>query len=101
MATVGGVCPRCSAPLEESVACCEDHDADGGVCGTCDGRYAVTVGYRCTNCIFERGGALGASLLTNTELLAFLTADGDALTLTVGEDLSVVDVSEGRGPGAE
>ena len=138
MSAVDGVCPRCSAAVEESVEVCEDHDPGEGVCGACGGRYAASVRFRCTNCIYDRGGAFGVRFLTNTDLLAFLTArgdspfgapprsvfgtamdyeeevrstepfearftftaGGDALALTVGEDLSVVEVSEVTGPGA-
>lgn len=122
---------RCSAPVERSVDVCADHDAAESACATCGGRYSATVRFRCTNCIYERSGAFGVGLLTNTDLLAFLTAHGidpvvpssqsaigvvtdyaeqvvsvdpfearftftvdeDALTLTVDDDLSVVDVT--------
>jgi len=60
---------RCSATPETSVACCEDHD-DGGICGRCDGRDAVTVRYRCENCVFERSDALEVDPFTNTDLPA-------------------------------
>lgn len=71
-----GVCPRCSAPIDERVTVCEDHDDGDGICGACGGRYAVTVRFSCTNCIYDRGGAFGVTLLTETELLAFLTDRG-------------------------
>lgn len=76
MAAVSGVCPRCSAPIDESVEVCEDHDPTGGDCGNCHGRYAATVQFDCTNCIYERNGAFGVRLLTHTAFLEFLTAHG-------------------------
>jgi DNA-binding transcriptional ArsR family regulator len=132
MSAVGGVCPRCSATVEESVEVCEAHERADGVCDACGGRYAVGVRFRCTNCIYDRAGAFGAALLANLDLLQFLTehgvnpvgqssrsavgvamdyeedvisaepfqarftytVGGDAITLTVDDDLSVVDVSE-------
>lgn len=131
MAAVSGVCPRCSAAIDESIDICEDHKVIDGVCESCERRYAVHAEFECTNCIYERSGAFGVALLTNTELVAFLTThginpvmpssqsaigvvtdydeevvsidpfearftftiDGDALTLTVDDDLSVVDVT--------
>lgn len=140
MAAVGGVCPRCSAALSESVEVCEDHEragggdgTDGACCDACGGRYAAGIRFSCTNCIYERSGAFGVRLLANADLRSFLTArgvdpvthashstvgaamdydeevvstdpfearftfraDGDALTLTVGDDRSVTDVSRG------
>lgn len=76
MAAVSGVCPRCSAPIDESIEVCEEHDASGGDCGNCHGRYAATVRFDCTNCIYERSGAFGVRLLTHTALLEFLTGHG-------------------------
>ena len=132
-----GICPRCSATIDERVDVCEQHDADG-VCEECDRRFAVHVTFRCSNCIYERSGAFGVKLTTNNDLLAFLTArgvnpitpsprpiesvildydeevlsfdpfearftftvDGEALTLTVDDDLSVVEVDGGQAPGS-
>lgn len=137
MSAVGGVCPRCSAAIEESVEVFETHDRTSGVCGECGGRYAVGVRFRCTNCIYDRAGAFGTTLLANLDLLRFLAAhgvnpvdqssrsavgaaldyeeevvsiepfearftfsrEGDAITLTVDDDQSVVDVREA--PGSE
>ena len=76
MATASGVCPRCSASITENVEVCAEHDASDGVCTACTNRYAVSVVFRCPNCIYERGGMFGVTLLTNTDLLAFLTAHG-------------------------
>lgn len=129
-AWAGGLCPRCSAAPNCSVAICEDHSTDEGVCQTCDSRYAIQVRYECANCPAEHSGVFVDHLLTEPSLLEFLldhgvnplsppvkhfsatvwvyeeeliaadpfraaftfTADGDSLTLTVDDDLAVVDV---------
>lgn len=76
MATVTGVCPRCSASLEESVAVCPTHDAVDGVCPDCGNRHAVSIAFSCPNCIYERGGQFGVKLTAHTEMLAFLASNG-------------------------
>lgn len=131
-AWAAGVCPRCSAPVDSSVSICEDHDTTDGSCDWCDGRYAVHVHYRCTNCLSDHDGMFANHLLTDPDLLMFLiahgvnplsppptrfsgavwvyeeevlgtnpfkarftfTVEGDTLTLTVDDDLSVVDVTK-------
>lgn len=70
-----GVCPRCSARLEESVDVCASHDPDG-LCGECGRRHAVHYYTECTNCIYDANGAFVVKLATDTDLLAFLTARG-------------------------
>lgn len=121
-----GVCPRCSAPVDRSITVCETHDLGDGICDACGDRYAAQVQVACTNCILDIEGLFGILLMTNIDLLAFLTAHGiypltthewvtssyeeeilstdpfearftyrieDAiLALTVGDDLSVIDV---------
>jgi hypothetical protein len=130
-----GLCPRCSAAIEQSVTACEDHDDTGGPCDSCGRNYAVHFHTHCTNCINRWHGIIPGILLSNTDLQAFLTAhginlvapdnvdrairtlgnydeevvstdpfearftftiDGDALTLTVDEGLSVVDATGHR-----
>ena len=76
MARGSGICPRCSASIEESARVCESHDASDGVCEDCHNRYAVQHHARCTNCIYETEGLFMLSLLANTELLAFFTTHG-------------------------
>lgn len=76
MARGSGICPRCSASLEESVEVCTAHDASDGVCAACSNRYAVQHHAQCTNCIYETEGLFMLSLLANTELLSFLTSRG-------------------------
>jgi len=123
-----GVCPRCAAPVSDSVTVCESHEPTDGRCDECDRRYAAVVTSTCTNCPFELGGSAIGYLHTEPELLAFLFGHGfdpfssafpstlgaasfseellgtdplefrftfsigdDVLTLTVDEDLDVVD----------
>ncbi len=74
--TAGGVCPRCSAPVDKSVQVCEDHDARESPCAQCGNRHAVQYRARCTNCIFVQAGPFVLDLLGTTDLLAFLTARG-------------------------
>jgi hypothetical protein len=71
-----GICPRCSATVERSVDVCDDHDASAGLCDSCESVYAVRMGFRCSNCIYEGGGGIGIGLLASTELLDFVTDHG-------------------------
>ncbi|MEF8785892.1 MAG: helix-turn-helix domain-containing protein [Haloarculaceae archaeon] len=71
-----GICPRCSATVDRTVDVCEDHDASDGPCGSCRSVYAVKVGFRCSNCIYEGGGGIGIGLVASTELLDFVTDHG-------------------------
>lgn len=132
LADSSGVCSRCSAALDTSVAVCPDHDAGDGYCEHCGRRYAVRFDIGCTNCNYDVHSIAPGCLLSNTELLAFFTthginplapdsldgamdalanyeeevvstdpfearftftAGGDAITLTVDDDLSVADVT--------
>jgi len=127
-----GLCPRCSAPVEQSVTVCEDHEETDDACDSCGRTYAVHFHTSCTNCIDDWHGIVPGLLLGTTDLQAFLAAnginliapdtldramrtlgnyeeevvstdpfearftftiDGDALALTIDEDLSVVDVT--------
>jgi hypothetical protein len=131
-----GLCPRCSAPVEQSVVVCENHEDTDGACDNCGRNYGVHFQTSCTNCINDWQGIVPGLLLGNTELQAFLTVHGinlvapdtvdrairtlgnyeeevvttdpfearftftvddDALTLTVDEDVSVVDVTRASG----
>lgn len=127
-----GVCSRCSAALETSVDVCDRHDASDGVCDACERRYAMKFDLHCPNCNYAPNSIAPGILLSNTELLAFLTTrginpfapdslnrasralaqydedvvstdpfearltftvDGDSITFTLDNDLSVVDVT--------
>lgn len=123
-----GVCPRCSAPVDQDVKICDDHDRGDGRCESCDQHFAVALVERCRNCIFEMTSIFTIRLLASPELMAFMidhgvdpmapeafhvtnlereevistepfaarftfTADDDAITLTVDDELAVVDVT--------
>jgi hypothetical protein len=76
LAWANGICPHCSAPLENGVRICDDHDATDGLCDKCDRRYGVEFHTQCTNCIFEMNAMFMAFLLANTNLRAFLLYHG-------------------------
>lgn len=136
LSLAGGICPRCSAPVDRELTVCASHDAAGGRCPDCDRRFAAVVRVDCPNCARSVGGSLVIALAAETELLSFLadhgrnpvapdsisgveavhagveeeirstdpfearvtfTADGDRLSLTVDDDLSVVDATRHTG----
>ena len=76
LAIASGLCPRCSAALDESVRVCETHEPTGRLCERCDNHHAVQLLTRCPNCHHEQQGAFVLGLLTNIDLLAFLIAHG-------------------------
>jgi len=76
LATASGVCPRCSAPLADSVSVCEAHDSADGLCDRCENRHAIHADFGCTNCLFEVGGALAVALVADLDVLAFLIDHG-------------------------
>jgi hypothetical protein len=84
-----GTCPRCSAPLEEWVTLCEDHEA-GGACGECGNRHAALHSARCTNCVYARRTTFGAALLDATPLQAFLASRGVNLVAPDYDDFAAV-----------
>lgn len=92
MARGSGICPRCSAALEEAVDVCPSHDPGDGVCPACNNRYAVQHQAHCTNCIYTSTGLFMLSLLATTELLAFLTARG-LNPITTDSELAVYAVT--------
>lgn len=77
LAMASGVCSRCAAIVEQSVAVCETHDGGDGICDRCQRRHAVHLHARCTNCIHEELSpfVLGR-LVATTELIEFLAAHG-------------------------
>lgn len=127
MAMSAGVCPRCAATVDRTIAVCSDHNASVGRCEACGRRYAANVEVTCTNCILDVSGLITVGLAAKTELLQFLTdhginpltshgwvttnydeeirsvepfegrftftIDGDRLSLTVDEDLNVIEVA--------
>lgn len=121
-----GVCPKCSARLEQTETVCSEHDSTTGLCRACGNRHAVQLRSTCTNCIFDQEGAFVLKLMATPELLAFVTSNGfdpvldhwefgwqydeevvlmepfeaqftftlgdESFTVTVDEELEVVDV---------
>lgn len=67
-----GICPQCTAVLDESVHVCEDHDAEGRFCERCNHQFGVSVAIRCTNCTFESKSPLPAYALGTPDLLGFM-----------------------------
>lgn len=76
LASSTGMCPRCSARLDESLRVCDNHHASDGLCEKCDYRHAVQVDRSCTNCPYHSEGAAVLGIAADTELLAFLTSHG-------------------------
>lgn len=75
-AVAAGICPRCTAPVEESVSVCEPHDATPSRCERCGNRHAIQTHLRCTNCLYEVWGAGMVSLLNDRQVLEFLVTHG-------------------------
>ncbi len=73
LSMASGICPRCSATVEETITVCETHDAEEGLCDSCGGRYAAGINFGCANCVFEAGGGFVIALVAETALLSFLT----------------------------
>ncbi|MFB6229082.1 MAG: ArsR/SmtB family transcription factor, partial [Halobacteriales archaeon] len=71
-----GICPRCSATVEETIHVCETHDAGDGLCDSCGGRYAAGISFACTNCVFDAGAGFAIALISHTALLSFITSHG-------------------------
>jgi len=71
-----GMCPRCSATLDEWIDVCETHRRIDDACDECGNRHAVLHSASCTNCTFDQRVPFGLSLLDDTDLQAFLTGHG-------------------------
>lgn len=67
-----GVCPGCSAAIEQSARVCEDHAVEDGVCDRCDHRFGVSVVTSCTNCIFDAAPPFVTVALGDTDLMGFM-----------------------------
>lgn len=76
IALANGVCPRCSATLQQAPDWCEDHGASDGLCPACQNRHAVQLRSRCENCIFDHEGAFVLRFMTNIAFLSFITDHG-------------------------
>ena len=71
-----GICPRCSARLDQSVVVCENHEPGEALCPDCDRRYATLYRTTCTNCVYDAELIMVNKLLTNLDLRAFLIEHG-------------------------
>jgi len=93
LSIANGICPRCSATVEETIRVCETHDVGDGLCNACEGRYAAGISFACTNCVFEAGGGFVIALVTQTDLLSFVTGHG--LNPVSPESIRVIDEVHG------
>lgn len=71
-----GICPRCSARLDQSGEVCPSHVADDGLCASCNRRFAIVYQVSCTTCPFEIEINLGSVMLANLEMRKFLLEHG-------------------------
>jgi len=71
-----GVCPRCSAGVDQSVRVCEDHDPRDGKCDQGASRFAVLIDSRCTNCTVGARSSAVVLVLPVPEMLAFVGDHG-------------------------
>lgn len=70
------ICPKCSAVMDHSVAVCEAHHVEEGVCEVCGNRHAAHVDSHCTNCIYGIDGILLNHLIGSLELRRFVAEQG-------------------------
>lgn len=75
-AVVRGVCGRCSAPLDQTVEACEDHDAANGRCESCGQRFGAMFKSECTNCILEMKAPMVTYLAGQPDLIEFMMNHG-------------------------
>lgn len=86
-----GICPRCSAAVDRSLQCCHEHDFSAGVCPRCNRRRAVSVDYRCTNCIrVEENIPAGLHLMQDPALMSFMSGHGINPVIPSWDDLSPI-----------
>lgn len=71
-----GVCPSCSAAVEDSVRVCDDHDASDGRCEACGQRFGITLYTSCTNCIRGGTSVFTSRLLSHPALMQFMLDHG-------------------------
>jgi transcription elongation factor Elf1 len=77
LAASGNVCPRCTAPIQMSIASvCEEHHVSGDLCDVCEHRNGVRIRFECTNCVFERTAPAIMGLLDVPELMRFAADHG-------------------------
>lgn len=71
-----GICPRCTATLDRTVRVCEKHDDTDQFCDQCGHQFGLSVGVRCTNCIFKSISPYPAYALGHTDLIGFMIEHG-------------------------
>ena len=93
-AAAEGICPRCSATIEQSISVCETHDATDGRCDECGLRFGANLRVTCTNCLFDEGVYLPAYLASRTELMGFMIEHGIDPFSPEGFDFPIAAVDE-------
>lgn len=97
-----GVCPRCSAPIEQSVVLCDEHDATNGQCASCNNRYATAISVTCTNCLYDTQGVFILRLLVEPAVRVFLLDHRvdpltfDRMGIPIDEEIISTDPFRGR-----
>lgn len=71
-----GICPKCSAVIDQTVQICDDHDAADGRCTQCHSRFALLIESSCSNCIFEARSSAVILVLPIPEMLVFVGEHG-------------------------
>ena len=71
-----GVCPLCSARMENRPVVCESHEAAGGLCPNCERRHAVQNDRHCSNCVYKMRGPFVTQLIGSLDLRLFIGEHG-------------------------
>lgn len=66
-----GVCPECGARVDASLAVCDDHDADDGVCDACGSFFMGIITAICTSCNFPWRSPSYAPVSHHPALISF------------------------------
>lgn len=93
-AAATGICPRCSATVEQSLVVCESHDGTDDRCDACGLRFAANARITCTNCLFDESVFVPAYLAIHTELMAFMIEHGIDPGAPEGFDFPMAAVTE-------
>lgn len=78
---MGGLCPACSGPVDDSIHICDDHSQDG-ICPNCGRRDEIKARWTCTICKNAGHGPPGANLVLHPRVVAFYANRG----LEIGYD---------------
>lgn len=68
---IRGVCPKCGAPVDVSLAVCEDHDTGEGVCDACRSYFMGVITAVCGSCKFAWRSPGYAPVSHHPALVAF------------------------------